>query len=111
MPTGVRIPVASMSIRALIGMVQALVTPGSRTAESMAATSRSYVMPGRHSASGLSVIVVSNMSSPAGSVAVVGPARLAPDVVHLGETLEDAVLDPEDLPRPGDADARAASSA
>ena len=31
MPIGVRTPVDSMSMRALIGMVQALVTPGMRT--------------------------------------------------------------------------------
>ena len=70
MPTGVRIPVASMSIRPLIGIVQALVTPGMLTAESISAIRRSKVIPGRHCDSGLSVIVVSNMSSPAGSVAV-----------------------------------------
>ena len=45
MPTGVRIPVASMSMRPLIGIVHAFVTPGIRTAESIAATSASYVMP------------------------------------------------------------------
>ena len=70
MPTGVRMPVASMSMRPLIGIVHALVTPGILTAESIAATRRSYVMPGRHWSFGLSVIVVSNMSRPAGSVAV-----------------------------------------
>ena len=80
MPTGVRIPVASMSIRPLIGIVHAFVTPGIRTAESISAIRRSVVMPARHSPLGLSVIVVSNMSSPAGSVAVVGPPRLAPHV-------------------------------
>ena len=42
MPTGVRMPVASMSIRPLIGIVQAFVTPGMRTAESISAISRSY---------------------------------------------------------------------
>ena len=70
MPTAVRTPVASMSIRPLIGMVHELVTPGSCTARSRSRTSRSYVIPGRHSFVGFSVIVVSNMSSGAGSVAV-----------------------------------------
>ncbi len=51
-------------------MVQALVVPGSRSAESISATSFSLVIPGRHADSGLSVIVVSIMSRPAGSVAV-----------------------------------------
>ena len=32
MPTGVRMPVVSMSMRALIGIVQALVVPGSFSA-------------------------------------------------------------------------------
>ena len=57
-------------MRPLIGIVHALVTPGIRTAESIAATRPSYVTPGRHWSSGLSEIVVSIMSSPAGSVAV-----------------------------------------
>ena len=48
MPTGVRMPVASMSFRPLIGMVQAFVMPGSFTAESIAATRASYVIPARH---------------------------------------------------------------
>ena len=63
-------PVASMSMRPLIGIVQALATPGIFTAESICDTSLSYVIPARHSLNGLSVIVVSNMSRPAGSVAV-----------------------------------------
>ncbi len=76
MPTGVRMPVASMSIRPLIGIVQELVMPGNRTSVSISSISRSMVMPGRHSFSGFSTIVVSNMSSPAGSVAVVARPAL-----------------------------------
>ncbi len=38
-PTGVRTPVVSMSMRALIGIVQALVTPGMRTVSFSSATS------------------------------------------------------------------------
>ncbi len=40
-PTGVRMPVASMSMRPLIGMVQELVTPGTRVARSISAIRRS----------------------------------------------------------------------
>ena len=36
----------------------------------------------------------------------VGAARLAPDVFHLGKALQDPVLDPEDLARPGHAHPR-----
>ena len=69
-PTGVRTPVDSMSMRALIGMVQALVTPGNRMARSISPVSRSGVMPGRQASAGLRRIVVSIMLSGAGSVAV-----------------------------------------
>ncbi len=41
MPTGVRTPVVSMSMRFLIGMVQALVVPGIRSARSISSTSSS----------------------------------------------------------------------
>ena len=70
MPMGVRMPVASMSMRALIGMVQAFETPGICTALSISAISLSTVMPARHWLSGLRLITVSNISSGAGSVAV-----------------------------------------
>src|ERR1700687_2427387 len=75
-PTGVRMPVASMSMRALIGMVQALETPGNCSALSISAISLSTVMPGRHSVSGLRLITVSNISVGAGSVAVVARPAL-----------------------------------
>ena len=39
MPTGVRTPVVSMSMRALIGMVQALDTPGIASAAFISSTS------------------------------------------------------------------------
>ena len=70
MPTGVRMPVASMSVRALIGIVQELATPGNFSAASISAMSLSVVMPSRHSSSGLRLMTVSNISSGAGSVAV-----------------------------------------
>src|SRR5438309_10482295 len=63
-------PVESMSMRALIGMVQALETPGNCSARSISAISLSTVMPARHSLSGLRLITVSNITVGAGSVAV-----------------------------------------
>src|SRR6266568_6182291 len=63
-------PVESMSVRALIGMVQALLTPGSWSALSISAISLSVVMLARHSAFGLRLMMVSNISIGAGSVAV-----------------------------------------
>ena len=63
-------PVASMSIRFLIGGTQMLDSPGTRTARSSSSTSLSIVMPGRHSSRGLNWIVVSIISNGAGSVAV-----------------------------------------
>ena len=42
MPIGVRTPVVSMSIRARIGMVQALVTPGIRTFASISSINSSH---------------------------------------------------------------------
>src|SRR5262245_47963247 len=59
-----------MSMRALIGIVQALETPVNCKALSNSAVSLSIVMPGRHSASGFRLITVSNISVGAGSVAV-----------------------------------------
>ncbi len=69
-PTGVRMPVESMSMRALIGMVQAFETPGNWSALSISAISLSTVIPGRHSFAGFRLITVSNISVGAGSVAV-----------------------------------------
>jgi hypothetical protein len=48
-PTGVRMPVASMSMRALIGIVQAFETPGNCSALSISWIRLSMVMPGRQS--------------------------------------------------------------
>ncbi len=70
MPTGVLMPVASMSMRVLMGMIQALVRPGNWTVASSSSISPSTVMPGRHWSRGLSWIMVSIMVSGAGSVAV-----------------------------------------
>jgi hypothetical protein len=70
MPIGVRMPVDSMSMRALIGIVQALLTPGNCSAWSIWAMSLSVVIPSRQALSGFRLITVSNISSGAGSVAV-----------------------------------------
>ena len=69
-PTGVRMPVESMSMRALIGIVQALETPGNCSALSISAIRLSMVTPGRHCSFGLRLMIVSNISVGAGSVAV-----------------------------------------
>jgi hypothetical protein len=69
-PIGVRIPVESISMRALIGMVQALDTPGNCSALSISAIRPSTVTPGRHSSFGFRLTTVSNISDGAGSVAV-----------------------------------------
>ena len=69
-PTGVRMPVESMSMRALIGIVQALDTPGNCSALSISEINESTVTPARHSALGLRLITVSYISVGAGSVAV-----------------------------------------
>ena len=70
MPTGVLMPVASMSIRAFMGMVKELETPGMVRASFISSFSFSTVMPGRHWDSGFRLITVSNISRGAGSVAV-----------------------------------------
>ena len=69
-PIGVRMPVDNMSMRALIGIVQAFETPGNCRALSISAIRPSTVMPGRHSSFGLRLTTVSNISDGAGSVAV-----------------------------------------
>ena len=70
MPTGLLMPVASMSMRFRIGGTQMLLSPGTLTAASSSSTSLSGVMPAPPFARGLNWIVVSNISIGAGSVAV-----------------------------------------
>src|SRR5450759_1898602 len=93
MPTGVRTPVVSMSMRPLIGIVQALLTPGMRTASSIWLTRSSQEMRSgqmgrnagsihagtrpeyhlgscRHLPCGFSTMVVSIIENGAGSVDV-----------------------------------------
>src|SRR6267154_2799782 len=69
-------PVESMSMRALIGIVHALLTPGNCSALFMSETSWSTVMPGGHSLSGFKLMIVSNISVGAGSVAVLARPAL-----------------------------------
>ena len=57
-------------MRLRIGGTQMFDNPGTRTVRSSSSTSRSIVMPGRHWSRGLKRIVVSIISSGAGSVAV-----------------------------------------
>src|SRR5439155_12756378 len=93
-PIGVRMPVVSMSIRFLMGMVQAFVVPGKCMAASISLTSSSYESRsgqmrlstsflshsgdhfeyqrslGRHSKGGFRLTTVSTIDSGAGSVEV-----------------------------------------
>ena len=57
-------------MRASIGIVQALVSPGTWIASCNSERNRSGVIPGRHSCRGFRRTVVSIMDSGAGSVAV-----------------------------------------
>ncbi|GJE38053.1 hypothetical protein KHHGKMAE_2119 [Methylobacterium persicinum] len=75
-PTGVRMPVESMSMRARIGCVQAFDTPGNCSAPSISAFRLARVTPGRHSAFGFRAMTVSNISIGAGSVAVLARPAL-----------------------------------
>ena len=86
-PIGVRMPVDSMSMRALIGIVQALAMPGNCSAWSISAISLSTVIPGRHSFSGFRLITVSNISVGAGSVAVLARPALPKTEATSGKLL------------------------
>src|SRR5271168_4476099 len=84
-------PVDSMSMRALIGMVQALLMPGNCSALSISAISVSTVTPGRHWSSGFRLMMVSNISTGAGSVAVAARPALPNTLATSGKFLDDAV--------------------
>ena len=92
MPTGLLIPVASMSMRFLIGGTQMLLSPGTLTAASSSSTSLSGVMPTRHSERGLNWIVVSNISSGAGSVAVSARPAFPEHARHFRNRLDEIGL-------------------
>ena len=90
-PTGLLMPVASMSMRLRIGGTQMLDKPGTLTMRSSSSTSLSGVMPGRHCSRGLNWIVVSNISSGAGSVAVSARPALPNTLCDLWHGLDQPV--------------------
>ena len=92
MPTGLLMPVASMSIRLRIGGTQMFDSPGHlhRAVELLDQLRRSSC-PGRHSSCGLNWIVVSIISIGAGSVAVSARPDLAEHARDLGHRLDHAV--------------------
>ncbi|MNS72685.1 hypothetical protein D3C72_1061050 [compost metagenome] len=87
MPTGLLMPVASMSMRLRIGGTQILDRPGTFTTRSSSSTSLSAVMPARHCSRGLNRMVVSNISIGAGSVAVSARPALPNTVATSGTVL------------------------
>lgn len=80
-------PVDNMSMRARIGIVQALETPGNCSAASISCFNVSMVTPGRHSDLGFRVMIVSNISIGAGSVAVMALPDLPNTVSTSGKDL------------------------
>ena len=76
-PTGVLMPVVSMSSRFLIGIDHMLPTPGVFTVAFASLTIESYVTPGRHSLLSLRMAIVSIIDIGAMSVARLGAADLA----------------------------------
>ena len=73
MPTGVLMPVNSMSSRFRIGCVHVFGNPGNCSCSSISCCRRSNVMPGRHCSRGLSTIVV--FTIPIGELSVAVVAR------------------------------------
>ena len=71
MPTGVLMPVESMSRRLRMGCVQTFGKPGNCNASSISVCSRSKVMPARHWSRGFNTMVVLTMPIGELSVAVV----------------------------------------
>jgi len=91
--------VVSISVRVWIGIQKMLAMPGVFSLAFISARIFSHVMPGRHWSCGLSVTTVSNIESGAGSVGGLGLARLAEDAFHLGNFVQQAVLQLEDARR------------
>ena len=98
MPTGVLMPVASMSILAFMGMVKELETPGMVRASFISSFSFSTVMPGRHCGLGLQVDHGLEHLEGRGVGRRLRPARLAEDARHLRYALQDLVLQSEGGP-------------
>jgi hypothetical protein len=69
-PSGLRTPVDSISVRVWIGIHQMFGMPGYDSFSSISATRRSQVMPSRHSERGFRTTVVSTIPIGAGSVGV-----------------------------------------
>ena len=86
-PTGLLIPVASMSMRLRIGGTQIFESPGTVTIRSSSSTNLSVVIPARHCSRGLNWIVVSNISIGAGSVAVSARPALPKTLCTSGTVL------------------------
>ena len=84
-PTALRTPVASISLRVWIGIHQMLGMPGKRMRRSMSLISRSHVMPLRHWLSGLRDTTVSTIESGAGSVGLVDRPALPNTVSTSGK--------------------------
>ena len=83
-------PVVSMSIRLMIGIVQIVDTPGNCAALLISERSRPSVMPGRHASRGLRCTIVSVMLSGAGSVEVSARATLATTYSTSGKAISAA---------------------
>src|SRR3569623_761111 len=94
-------PVDSISMRALIGMVQALETPGNCSALSISAIRLSTVTPGRQASFGFRLTTVSNIS--VGAESACRPCRdgeheeRGQDHQRLGaqHALDDGTIDPD----------------
>ncbi len=109
MPTGLLMPVANMSMRLRMGGTQTLESPGTLTMRSSSSTSLSGVMPARHWSRGLNWMVVSNISSGAGSVAVSARPAFPKTVCTSGTVLMSLSVcwsncDALETDRPGNAD-------
>src|SRR5258708_28388531 len=96
-----------MSMRALIGIVQALLTPGSWSAAFISEIRLSMVTPGLHSPGGFRLTMVSLISTGAGSVAVTARPALPKTEETSGNDLmmqivaDDPVLDSPQLRQRG----------
>ena len=91
MPSGLRTPVASISVRVWIGIHQTFGMPGKRSFSSISSMSASHVMPARHCSRGLSTTVDLDHAERRGIGRGLGAALLAEDAHDLGELLELAV--------------------
>ena len=96
-PSGLRTPVASISVRVWIGIHQTLGMPVNCMAASSLVTSASQVSPRGQSLWGRSCTMVSNISSGAGSVGVEKRPALPNTLRDLGEGLQHPVHSLDDV--------------